>query len=61
MVHTDCFAYNESDNEKQQCCALVSRICENKNCSFYKTSEQCDNETRKLIREQKEMFEKDSK
>ena len=36
-IHTDCFAYNESDVTKEQCCALTERICNNKNCKFYQT------------------------
>lgn len=61
MVHKDCFAYNETEDKKQQCCALVERFCDNNECSFYRVIEDCDSETKKLIREQKEAFKKDSK
>ena len=56
-LHTDCFAYNESDDKKIQCCALTERICNNKKCHFYKTWEESDNTTRQLIKETKELFE----
>lgn len=59
MEKKDCFAYNETDNVKQECLALTSRVCKEKNCSFYKTSDCCDSETKRLIREQREMFAKE--
>ena len=55
-VHTDCFAYNETENDKQQCCALTERICNHKECRFYKTWDDCDTETKKLTLEQKQFF-----
>lgn len=58
MVHKDCFAYNESDVENKQCCALSERICNNRECHFYKLSDDCDNTTKQLIREQREVFSK---
>ena len=60
-IHTDCFAYKETDIIKEQCCALTSRICKFKNCKFYKTWDDCDNMTKQLIKEQKELFTKNSK
>lgn len=57
-IHTDCFAYNEIDDEKQQCCALTERICNHKECRFYKTWDECDKDTKQLISEQKELFRK---
>lgn len=56
MVHTDCFAFNESEDVKQQCCALTERICNNKECHFYKNWDECDNITKQLILEQKQLF-----
>jgi hypothetical protein len=55
-IHTDCFAFNESENTKEQCCALTERICNYRDCHFYK--DDCSNDTKKLIREQKDLFEK---
>ena len=60
-IHTDCFAYNESDITKEQGCALTERICNNKNCKFYQTWDDCDNMTKQLIKEQKDLFTKNSK
>ena len=60
-IHTDCFAYNESDAVKEQCCALTERICNNKNCKFYQIWDDCDNMTKQLIKEQKDLFTKNSK
>ena len=57
-IHTDCFAYNESDNVKEQCCALTERICNHKECHFYKNWDECEKETKQLIIEQKELFRK---
>ena len=34
-VKTDCFAYRRGE-----CSVLYEMVCENKNCSFYKTCEQ---------------------
>lgn len=45
-VHIDCFAYNESENEKEQCCALTERLCNNKECHFYKDWDECEKETK---------------
>ena len=50
-IHTDCFAYNESDVTKEQCCALTERICNNKNCKFYQTWDDCDNMTKQLMKD----------
>jgi len=55
-VHIDCFAYNESENEKEQCCALTERLCNNKECHFYKDWDECEKETKQLILEQKQLF-----
>ena len=60
-IHTNCFAYNESDEKKEQCCALTERICNNKKCRFFKTWEESDNTTRQLVKETRELFEKNSK
>lgn len=57
-IHTDCFAYNETDIEKNQCCALTERICNYKECRFYKNWDECEKETKQLILEQKAFFEK---
>lgn len=55
-IHTDCFAYNESDVVREQCCALTERLCNNKECSFYKNWDDCDNTTKQLILEQRQLF-----
>lgn len=55
-IHNDCFAYNETDNEKHQCCALTERVCNYKKCNFYKGWENCDDITKQLISEQKQLF-----
>lgn len=56
MAHTDCFAYNESNDEKTQCCALIERICNNTYCNFYKQWDDCDKDTKQLITEQRDVF-----
>lgn len=56
MVHIDCFAFNESEDVRQQCCALTERICNNRECHFYKNWDECDNITKQLILEQKQLF-----
>lgn len=61
MNYKKCFAYNETDNTKEECCALTERICNNKECHFFKTWEDCDNETKHLINDQKKQFEKSLK
>lgn len=60
-IHTDCFAYNETDDVKNQCCALTERICNNVECDFYKSKDTSDNYTKLLIKEQKELFTKKKK
>lgn len=57
-IHTDCFAFNESEDTRQQCCALTERICNNKECHFYRNWDECDNITKQLILEQKNIFNK---
>ncbi len=57
-IHTDCFGYNESEIEKEQCFALTERICNNKECKFYKNWDECDKETKRLVLEQKQLFMK---
>ena len=41
MSKLDCFAY---DREKNECKALVKLVCENRECRFYKTREQMQQE-----------------
>lgn len=55
-VHTDCFAYNETEIQKEQCCALTERVCNKKECKFYKTWDECSKETKQLVLEQKQLF-----
>lgn len=55
-VHTDCFGFNDSEIEKEQCCALTERVCNTKECKFYKKWKDCDNDTQRLIIEQKQTF-----
>lgn len=57
-LHTDCFAYNNSEDKGEQCLALNERICNNTKCSFYKIPADCDAVTKQLIKEQKETFER---
>ena len=55
-VHSDCFAFYGSDVEREQCCALSERICNKKECSFYRNWDECDKETKNLVLEQKQLF-----
>lgn len=55
-IHTDCFAYNESDNKKEQCCALTERICNHSICRFYKSTEDVSEGAKQLIEEQRGAF-----
>lgn len=57
-VHTDCFGFNDVENEKEQCFALIERICNCKECKFYKNWDECDKETKRLVLEQKQLFMK---
>lgn len=41
-LHTDCFAYYNSEEKGKQCLALSERICNNTKCSFYKNPDDCD-------------------
>ena len=58
FLHSDCFAFNNSEKTNHECLALTERTCNNTNCRFHKRWEDCDETTRRLINEQKNMFGK---
>ena len=58
MANTNCFAYNETESKNLQCCALTERICNDEYCRFYKTWDECPEDVKKLIKEQKKEFKK---
>ena len=43
-IKTDCFGYNCRKNE---CTILTQTVCKHRNCSFYKTQEQYDEDREK--------------
>ena len=57
FLHSDCFAFNNTETTNHECLALINRTCNKKECHFYKRPEDCDELTKKLINEQRKMFE----
>ena len=39
-MFTNCFAYRKYINGQEECSILTENICQNRNCSFYKTAKE---------------------